>query len=275
MSLSFFLIHACKESDKKDEPTVQNYQIDKPDKFLMPESLLEISGIAFYKGRSDTVYAIQDEQGRLFRLGWGVKKQLNTKFAKQGDYEDVTIVNGKIVVLKSNGTLYIFPFDEAVYEDADSVREWKSLLPEGEYEGMYGDETTKSLYVICKNCAGDDSKHSVSGYIFQIGDSVWQTGTFAVDVKEIKTLAGKVRRGFRPSALAKNPITGDWYILSAVNKLLVVTDSNWTIRETCQLNGNTFNQPEGIAFDAEGNMYISNEGDDLSQGNILKFTRTE
>jgi uncharacterized protein YjiK len=58
-----------------------------------------------------------------------------------------------------------------------------------------------------------------------------------------------------------------------VNKLLVVTDRNWKAKEVCQLDGNTFNQPEGIAFDKDGNLFISNEGDDLSQGNILKFKR--
>ena len=262
----------CKNS-AKEEQTVKNYKLDQPDKFFMPESLLEISGITFHKGKSDTVYAIQDEQGRLFRLGWGVKKQFNAKFGKQGDYEDVAIVNEKVVILKSNGSLFIFPFADAVYEELDSVRELKGLLPEGEYEGMYGDEATNSLYVICKNCADDNSKNSVSGYIYQVGDSVYQTGTFSIDVNEIKSFTGKVKRGFRPSAIAKNPVTSDWYIISAVNKLLVVTDSKWKIKEACWLNSNMFNQPEGLAFDEKGNMYISNEGGDLSQGNILRFTR--
>jgi secreted PhoX family phosphatase len=56
---------------------------------------------------------------------------------------------------------------------------------------------------------------------------------------------------------------------------LVVTGNDWKIREACQLNGNIFNQPEGIAFDTAGNLYISNEGDDLTQGNILKFARSD
>ena len=102
-----------------------------------------------------------------------------------------------------------------------------------------------------------------------------RTGTFQIDVNEIKSFTGKVKRGFRPSGIAKNPVTSEWFIISAVNKLLVVTDHNWKIKETCFLNSNIFNQPEGIAFDDKGNMYISNEGDDLSEGNILRFNRLD
>ena len=63
----------CKFSRQRRE-TVKNYRLDKPDKFFMPESLLEVSGITFHKGKKDTVYAIQDEQGRLFRISVGSKK---------------------------------------------------------------------------------------------------------------------------------------------------------------------------------------------------------
>jgi hypothetical protein len=161
VALLIISIGSC-TSSPKEEKMIKAYDLENPDKFFMPESLLEISGIAFYKGNSDTVYAIQDEQGRFFRIPWGVKKQTNAKFGKQSDYEDVTIVNEQVLILKSNGTLFSFPFADAAYEEIDSVKEWKQVLPKGEYEGMYGDEATGKVYIICKNCPEDNSKNLVS-----------------------------------------------------------------------------------------------------------------
>jgi len=270
--LTGIILAGCGVSSR-EQVKVDHYNLGKPEKFSMSESLLEISGICFHNGNSDTVYAIQDEEGKLFRVKWGVKKPFNAKFGKKGDYEDVAIVNDMVVVMKSNGQLFTFPFEESTWEEVDSVIEYKGLLPAGEFEGMYGDESTKQLYVICKNCLEDDKKHAVTGYIFQVGDAINFAGNFQINVDEIKNYAGKVKRGFRPSGLAQNPITKDWFIISAVNKLLVVTDSSWKVRDAYPLSGNIFNQPEGIAFDKQGNLYISNEGDDIADGNILKFRR--
>lgn len=259
---------------KKEDPTPKEYNLNKPERFNMPESLMEISGIVFYKGNSDTIYAIQDENGKLFRLAWKQAKQMHAHFGKTGDYEDVTIVKDQVIVLKSNGYLFKFPFASATYEEVDSVNEIKHLLPKGEYESIYGDDSLGLVYVLCKNCEQDNNKKVASGYIFRIeGDSLFPNGNFSIDVGQIKDIAGKVKRGFRPSGLAKNPVTGEWFIISAVNKMLVITDKQFTVTAVYPLNGNTFNQPEGIAFDKAGNLYISNEGSDLSRGNIYKFPR--
>ena len=263
----------CSGPEDQDQ-TIPHYKLNMPTKFNLPESLLEISGIAFHQGKNDTIYAVQDEQGRVFRLAWNSRKQYNAKFGKQGDHEDLALTKNQVIVLKSNGTLFSFPFQDAVYEELDSVKEWKGLLPKAEYEGMGVDPSNDQLYVICKNCPGDNSKTVVTGYVLQAGDSIYRLREFTINVKEIKSITGKVKRGFRPSGLAKNPVTSEWFMVSAVNKLLVIADSNWKITHACQLNGNVFNQPEGIAFDHEGNLYISNEGDDISEGNILKFIRT-
>ncbi|HVY76711.1 MAG TPA: SdiA-regulated domain-containing protein [Puia sp.] len=259
-------------SSAQNQQPLKEYALDKPEKFFMPESLLEISGIAFYRGNPDTVYAIQDEEGKLFRLRWMEKKQYHSKFAKRGDYEDLAILGDQVFVLKSNGHLYAFPLSEADYEEVEQVREWKEILPPGEYEGLFADEQTGQLYVLCKHCEAG-GKDRVPGYIFQTGDSLKQVGSFVLDMRAQRPITGKAKDSFRPSALAKNPVTGEWFILSAVNSMLVITDAQWKVKTTVHLNQNEFNQPEGIAFDTRGNLYISNEGGDLTEGNILRFTR--
>jgi uncharacterized protein YjiK len=276
------MIWNCETSRKRQQAeasrqsvvtSLAHYNLDKPEKFNMPESLLEISGIAFHEQLNDTIYAINDEEGKVFRLGWNIPKQLHSKFGKQGDYEDLSIANGIVYVLKSNGVLYSFPFADAIYTELDQVREIKTLLPKGEYEGMYADQFNNQLYVLCKRCDADYSWNTTTGYIIELDESSKTATSFQIDVKDIKQFKGKVKEGFRPSGLARDPLSGEWYIISAANKLLVVTDSKWNIKEAFPLSSNVFTQPEGIAFDKIGNLYISNEGDDLANGNILKFTR--
>jgi uncharacterized protein YjiK len=253
--------------------SLKGYDLNKPEKFVMPGSLLEISGIAFNHGISDVIYAIQDEEGKFFRLSWGVKKQVHWKFAKSGDYEDVALLHDRVVVLKSNGTLYTFNVPNNMEEEIEDVQEWKKLLPPGEYESLYADEASSQLYTVCKNCKQDKDKEGVSGVILRYDDSVYTTGTFFIDAAAYQKLEGKEKKGLRPSALARNPVTQEWYLLSSVHKLLLIIDEQWRIKETVKLSANTFNQPEGIAFDRAGNLYISNEGDDVTEGNILKFSR--
>lgn len=272
--LAVFGAYACKNPiNKYGSP--KGYDLTKPDKFTMPSSLLEISGIAFYKGISDTIYSIQDEDGKLFRQKWDVKKQYHMKFGSKGDYEDLAIFNEMIFILKSNGSIYSFPFTEAIKDESEIVKERKGLLSKGEYEGMYADPQTNKIYVLCKNCELDKKMKQVTGYVFDYSiktDSLTTAGDFKIDLSQLKALNPKLKTSLSPSALAKNPKTGEWYVLSSTNKLLLVTDANWKIKEAHKLNSSTFNQPEGIAFDNKLNLYISNEGDEVSEGNILKFS---
>jgi hypothetical protein len=266
-----FLIPVSCSNAQRSQHNIAGYHLDRPEKCFMPESLLEISGIAFYRGDPDTVYAIQDEEGKLFKLRWNEKKQIHCKFGKRGDYEDLAIPGDQVIVLKSNGNLYSFPVAEALNEEAEHVQEWKSLLPPGEYEGLFGDGQTGKLYVLCKRCEADDNRRSVSGYIFQTGDSLVPAGEFRLDMPASGAFGGLLKKRLHPSALAKSPVTGEWFILSAANHLLLIAGDRWKIKQVVHLNENEFNQPEGIAFDRNGDLYISNEGGDLSEGNILRF----
>lgn len=269
--------YACKPVASKFSSPV-GYDLEHPEKFNMPESLLEISGIAFYKGKADTVYSIQDEEGSVFRQKWGVKHQKNVSFASKGDYEDIAIFNEKVFVLKSNGHLYSFPFSETVKEKAEHVKVSKKLVPKGEYESLYADPETQKVYVLCKSCPVDKKKKTSTGYVLNYDlklDSLIPESTFSIDLEQIKKLNPKLKASLSPSALTKNPKTKEWYILASANKLLVIADENWKVKQVHRLNSSIYNQPEGIAFDNDMNLYISNEGDELTNGNILKFKKVK
>jgi uncharacterized protein YjiK len=270
--ISCCLFFSCKPFAKKNKTPVE-YDLNKPEKFIMPGNLLEISGISFHNGNKDTVYAIQDEEGKIFRLAWGIKKSYPTKFGKNNDYEDLTIINEIIYVLRSDGTIFTIPLTELTEAKTNSVREWKNILPKSEYEGIYGDEASNKLYVLCKKCQVDDNTKKVSGYILDTKDSLVISSLFSIDVTSLKGFTKKLNPGYKPSALAQNPITNEWFILSGSNKLLVIAYADWRVKEVYPLNGNLFNQAEGMAFDEKGNLYISNEGEEETNGNILFFER--
>ena len=224
------LATACKPKPKFTTP--KEYDLINPQKIVMPPSLEEISGITFYKGNSDTVYAQEDENGKLYYLKLGEKRSHNFHFGKHGDYEDVAICNNTVIMLKSNGLLYTFPFADIHQEgETGNVKEWKDLLPKGEYEGMYADETAGLIYIICKDCADEKSSKTGKGYILQLNSdgAISQNGVFEIDVHAIKDITGEKKINFHPSALARNPRTNEWYIITSINKLLVIADKDWKV----------------------------------------------
>lgn len=259
--------------EKPDYTSPPGYDLTQPVKYYMPESLTEISGIAFHHGKSDSLYAEQDEEGKVYYMRLGEKQIGHTIFGKSGDYEDIALLNDQIVLLRSDGVLFVFPFKEVRKHEAGNVQKWNNILPSGEYESLYADEKSSQLYVLCKHCSVDNTAKAGSGYIFKLqpDGSVKQNGQFSINVKDIEALTGKKKIEFHPSALAKNISTNEWYILSSVNKMLVVADAGWKIKAVYPLKPSLFIQPEGIAFDNQHNLYISNEGDKITPGTVYKF----
>lgn len=249
-----------------------NYDLSKPEKFVLPESLLEISGITFVKG-SNTLYAHQDEDGLLFYFRPGDKVIKQVQFGKKGDYEDVAVSNNTVVILRSDGTLFTFPLSEIQQEKVSNVKKWDGLLPSGEYESLAFDPKTNSLVVLCKVCKSDKEAKKTSGTLLRLSNDgkITRTGQFSIDAKKLEKVSGLKKIQLHPSALTKNRLTNEWYVVSSINKMLVVLDEQWNPKSTYPLSRSIFLQPEGIAFDSDNNLYISNEGDKARAGNLLKF----
>jgi len=266
------LLVACKPAIKSVNAQAMEYDLTKGEKFNMPESLLEISGIAFNNYDPGTIYAIQDEDGRLFSQTWGIKKATSIKFGPRGDYEDLAIINNQVYVLKSTGDIYSFPLDMQQEDISSSTQAWADFLPKAEYESLYADQEEQVLYVLTKS--GGKKKKNTLGYKIKVDQATKELGTiqeFILDQDAIVNMGYKLKSGLKVSALSRHPKTREWYILSSAEKLLVVAAADWKIKAIHDLDASNFNQPEGIAFDKDLNLYISNEGDEITNGNIRKF----
>ncbi|HEX8609260.1 MAG TPA: SdiA-regulated domain-containing protein, partial [Pedobacter sp.] len=202
------------------------------------------------------------------------KKQKNVRFASKGDFEDLALIDSSVIALRSDGSVFIFSIKEMEKKETKKVNEIKKLIPKAEYEGIFADQQSKDVYVLCKNCPQDKKNKQVSGYRLRydgLAKRLDSVDTFVVSLEALPQLNPKLKANLSPSAIAKHPSTNEWFILSTANKLLVVTDLAWKVKTVHKLNSSVFNQPEGLAFDNQSNLFICNEGDEITDGNIIKF----
>ena len=261
----FPLLLSC--GDKQFYYSPVGYDLSNPEKKILSDNLIEISGITFLPDVQDSILAVNDEDGKIFLVPLQKGKTTSFKFSRDGDYEDIAILQQSIFVLQSNGKL--FSFDKRFSKEKIISRKWEQELPAGEYEGIFADENT--LYLLCKTCKNVRSD-SVLGFRFSLKNDTTFT-PFEPFVIRQDTTHYWPKKGLMPSAFAKNILNDEWFIISAANKLLVITDNVWKIKNVYQLDPAIFRHPEGIAFDEQSNLYISNEGDETQNGNILKFER--
>jgi hypothetical protein len=124
--------------------------------------------------------------------------------------------------------------------------------------------------MVCKDCKRDN-KDSSTVFALDPKTSTWALAPMGINAGEIASLLNKEEIRFKPSAAALHPITGELYMVSAVNKLLVVTSRRGNVKNVYQLDPSLFKQPEGLAFSPRGTLFISNEAADIGVANILVY----
>jgi len=263
----------CSNKEGYTQQSPANYDLSRPEVRTLNQALEEISGIAFDPADPQSIYAQEDETGTLYQLDLDGMVKQTFPFGKDGDYEDLSVIDNKVYVLKSNGDIFTFPLEEWKSKKNIVPQVYENLVPKGEYEGLAYNPSDGRLYVLCKECKVDKNHSAVTVYQLEIEDELSLSNTLSIpDSLILQTQESK--KSFKPSALSYHPVANQWYILSSVNRMLVVADENWQVREAYTLDRKMFPQPEGMAFDQENNLWISNEAGDAGAATILSFTYT-
>lgn len=273
---------ACspKQSNKQSDQDVKQanypsaaYDFNEPNKiYKLDPSLSEISGIAFAPGDSGNIYAQEDESGTLYEMRLGDESLQKYTFAEAGDYEDIALSNKQSFILTSHGDLIQFNLAALKSGETKDIRVIKDLLPKGEYEGLAFNAAQDKLMVLCKECKVDKDQETVSLYELQVEqDNISLSKTISLDESAVSAILGNKKK-WRPSALAQHPASKAWYILSSVNKSMVVLDDQFLVKSAYKLTNKVYTQPEGIAFDPQLNLWISNEaGSKKGEATLLQF----
>lgn len=276
MKLCWFIIlfptiAACSDvsEDNDNEQNPAGYDLNNPQVFQLDKKLDEISGIVF-QDASNTIIAENDEDGKLFSYSIPDKKIINsTKFAGKGDYEDIAFTGTDWYVLRSDGTLF-----RVQNNFSDSLKTQEFAFPEqgNEFEGLLFDSSKQLLYLLCKSCIDNSDKKQISLYGFDVISKQWKADAkISLSTEPIQDMLKKKKTSFKPSAIAMQPISKDYFILSGTDDMLVVTDSLFKIKDAYKLDAGLYKQAEGICFAKNGDMYISNESAHTGPATILYF----
>jgi hypothetical protein len=258
------LITACSKKEKWKSPA--GYDLKKPEVISLTRKIDQISGIA-YSSADSSVFAIDDDTGDLYNISLTNEPAITKwKFGKNSDNEDLVLTDSSFYVLGSKGK--IFHFGLPITE----VQEYElELKGSHEFEILYKDPSANRLIMLCKEC-NEDNKKRVSAYGFDLDSNTFSdTAVFELKESSIEKVLGKKIDRFKASAASVNPLTGDIFIISSINKLLVVTGSDLTVKQVYELNPELFKQPEGLCFTPWGDLLISNEAGTEGKADILMY----
>jgi hypothetical protein len=244
------------------------YDLNRPSQVIkLPQSVNEISGITYQGGH---VFAIDDEHGNLYKIELTKDPIIkHWTFGTAQDYEDVVLANHSFYVLNSNG--HIVEFDEKFPIDKTHKKEVKDK-GRNEYESLYFDPTAQKIVMLCKECSGDKKDENTAFSYDPASGAFDKKPLYVIERNQIEKVLGKKIGRFKPSAATVNPTTGEVFILSSINKLLVTMKDN-QVMDVAELTSDLFKQPEGITFSTSGQLLISNEAANRGAATILIFDR--
>lgn len=269
--LLFLLVFAfgCTQKPEEIGETPKEYNLNRPSVLKLPPALDEISGIVYYP-KDKSILAINDEVGWLYKIHLKEDPDIQKwKYSNGADFEDLVLIDSTFYVLESNGNIIGFKF---LRPDSVSAKEFVFPAPgKNEFEILYHHPGEKKLILLCKDCE-IDNKNSLTAFAFDLDSMAYSSSpAFVIDIRKIEDLLDEKRLRFKPSAAAIHPLTKELYIISSINKVLVISGVNGIPKKVYKVSPRIYKQPEGLTFTSKGDLIISNESADIGAANILFF----
>ncbi len=267
------------------------YNLMREDEVLfMPKELKTIGGLSMSPDKQKLI-AINGQGGIIYYLD----KQTGfidgtVDLKKRGDFESIESVGEGIFLSKKNGTLvYVSDFDN---EKPPTHNFNTKLSMRNEVEGLTYDPLNNELLLACKGKAGDGGilEDGKAIYVFQfdhmelLGQPMYMVtsetiATYFEEQDMEERLVDIVAENYPPEAysptsIAIHPHSGEIYWLAGEGKLMIVIDKDSKIQYMETLDPYLFSNPNGMCFDEDAVLYISNHGKG-EDGKIYRFFKKE
>ncbi|HSA54207.1 MAG TPA: SdiA-regulated domain-containing protein [Gemmatimonadaceae bacterium] len=229
-------------------------------RWILPRELGEVSGLALTgDGR---LLAHGDEQGAVFvidaRRGAVLKRFSIGTFDgdARADFEGITVAEGRIVMLASDGRLHEFlegAAGERVRFDVHDTR----LATECEFEGVAYDATRQLFLLPCKSVGRPGLRDQLVLYRWRLRGT-GDPGLAPLAIPLSRVIGSNPWKDLHPSDITVDPASGNYVLIAAQERALIEITPSGEVVRAMALPG-THGQAEGVALTPEGILIVADE----------------
>jgi len=227
-------------------------------RWLMPPALNEISGLALTSDGRLLTHG--DQRGQIFeidyRRGVVVKQFALGKPTVHGDFEAITVVGDTVVLLASDGTLYMFREGANDARVEYAVHDTK-LGAECEFEGLAFDPALHALLLACKTVRTKSLRNSLVIFRWKL-ERGKGPGVSKLTVPLARVISSNGWDGLHPSDITIDPFTGNYVIIASREKALIEITRAGDVVFARPLPGE-HPQPEGVAITRDSILIVTDE----------------